>query len=52
VTAVDTQGNESEVGASYTHKLSPATADGQYTLSWSNTMVSNSGRVLSGVIIQ
>jgi len=36
VTAVDYQGNESTgiSGAAYTHKKSPATADGQYTIEW------------------
>jgi hypothetical protein len=35
VTAVDTQGNESSaLTVTATHKQSPATADGQYTLSW------------------
>jgi hypothetical protein len=37
VTAVDTQGNESSaVSSSVTHKQSPATADGQYTITWSD----------------
>jgi len=35
VTAVDTQGNESPaLSCTYTHKKSPATADGQYTIEW------------------
>lgn len=37
VTAVDTQGNESlPLNSTATHKQSPATADGQYTISWSS----------------
>ena len=36
VTAVDTQGNESNAltNVVYTHKKPPATADGQYTITW------------------
>jgi hypothetical protein len=35
VTAVDTQGNESTaIDSTFTHKQSPATADGQYTINW------------------
>lgn len=38
VTAVDTQGNESTaLTSSATHKQSPATADGQYTIAWTGT---------------
>lgn len=37
VTAVDTQGNESTpLDVTVTHKAAPATADGQYTLTWTN----------------
>jgi len=35
ITVVDTQGNESTgISLTATHKKSPATADGQYTLEW------------------
>jgi hypothetical protein len=38
VTAVDSQGNESTAlgGVTSTHKLSPATEDGQYTIQWAD----------------
>lgn len=38
VTALDTQGNESAaIDNTTTHKASPATADGQYTITWEGT---------------
>ena len=47
VTAVDTQGNESNpYNVTSTHKQAPATADGQYTLTWEvsgTTSVGNAG---------
>lgn len=46
VTAVDTQGNESDssyvTNVSYSHRKSPATAQGQYTIEW-DTMYGTSG---------
>lgn len=54
VTAVDSQGNESDplTITSATHKTAPATADGQYTLSWTNNAeppaTSASGKIRPG----
>jgi len=46
VTAVDTQGNESAsdyvTNQAYTHKKSPATADGQYTIEWDDMSAAGS----------
>lgn len=47
VTAVDTQGNESDssyvTNVSYSHRKSPATAQGQYTIEWGSGMAPPSG---------